>query len=303
MPKINEKTLEKIQSEVRGSKTLYEASTIAQGKQVFPKTASQAIKTGVTPPFEIKAENYSSLNKVLRITAYANPFIKNLKNINKPRGVSKVNETEMANIAWIKYLQRKHYIDLSKGEMVLNKSVVKSQLNPKIENDELIRCYGRLRNADLPEETINPILLPTREKIVELLIDNHHKKTFHAGVNHSLAQVRIKYWIPKGRSEVKRVLRKCNVCQKYQGGSFKMSSMSPWPSNKVIRTLSFQYTGLDYFGPLYIKCGNHADRKKVWVCLFTCVVVRAIHLEIVTDLSAEDFLLALCRFIARRGKP
>ena len=79
MPKINKKTLERIQSEVRGSKTLYEASAIAQEKQVFPKNASQAVKTDVTPPFEIKAENYSSLNKVLRITAYANRFINNLK--------------------------------------------------------------------------------------------------------------------------------------------------------------------------------------------------------------------------------
>ena len=86
--------------------------------------------------------------------------------------------------------------------MVLNKSIVKSQLNSKIENDGLIRCYGRLNNADFPEETINPILLPTREKIVELLIEDHHKKTFHAGVNHTLAQIRIKYWIPKGRAEV-----------------------------------------------------------------------------------------------------
>ena len=84
MPKINKKTLHKIQSEVRGSKTLYEASAIAQEKQVFPKTASQAVKTDVTPPFEIKAENYSSLNKVLRITAYSNRFIKNLKKIDTP---------------------------------------------------------------------------------------------------------------------------------------------------------------------------------------------------------------------------
>ena len=137
MPKIDEKTFEKIQSEVRGSTPLYEASAIAQETQVFPKTASQAVKTDVTPPFEIKAE------------------------------------------------QRKHYVDLSKGEMVLNKSIVKSQLNPKIENDGLIRCYGRLKNADLPEETINSILLPTRENIFELLIEGHHKKTFHAGVNHT----------------------------------------------------------------------------------------------------------------------
>ena len=86
--------------------------------------------------------------------------------------------------------------------MVLNKSIVKNQLNPKIENDVLIRCYSRLNDADFPEETINPILLPTWEKIVELLIEDHHKKTFHAGVNHTLAQIRIKYWIPKGRAEV-----------------------------------------------------------------------------------------------------
>ena len=147
--------------------------------------------------------------------------------------------------------------------MVLNKSIVKNQLNPKIESDVLIRCYGRLNDADFPEETINPILLPTWEKIVELLIEDHHKKTFHAGVNHTLAQIRMKYWIPKGRAEVKRVLRKCNVCQKYQGGPFKMPSMSPCQNNKVIRSLPFQHTGLDYFGPLYIKCGNHADRRKV----------------------------------------
>ena len=187
--------------------------------------------------------------------------------------------------------------------MVLNKSIVKNQLNPKIENDVLIRCYSRLNDADFPEETINPILLPTWEKIVELLIEDHHKKTFHAGVNHTLAQIRMKYWIPKGRAEVKRVLRKCNVCQKYQGGPFKMPSMSPWPSHKVIRSLPFQYNGLDYFGSLYIKCRNHADRRKVWVCLFTCVAVRAIDQEIVADLSAEEFLLAFRRVIARRGKP
>ena len=84
MPKIDEKTIIKIQPEVRRSKTLYEASAIAQEKEVFPKTASQSVKTYVTPPFEIKAENYSLLNKLLRMTAYVNRFIKNLKKINTP---------------------------------------------------------------------------------------------------------------------------------------------------------------------------------------------------------------------------
>ena len=192
-----------IQSEDRGSKRLYKASAVAQKMQVFPKNASQPVKTDVTPPFETKAENYSSLNKLLRITAYANRLIKRLKKINTPRGVPKDDEIEMVNIVWIKYLQRKHYVDLSKGEMILKKSKVKSQLNPKTRNDRLIRCYGQLNNADLPEESINSVLLTRREKVVKLLIEDHHKKKFHTGVNHTLAQVRMKYWIPKGRAEVK----------------------------------------------------------------------------------------------------
>ena len=192
-----------IQSEDRGSKRLYKASAVAQKMQVFPKNASQPVKTDVTPPFETKAENYSSLNKLLRITAYANRLIKRLKKINTHRGVSKDDEIEMVNIVWIKYLQRKHYVDLSKGEMILKKSKVKSQLNPKTRNDRLIRCYGQLNNADLPEESINSVLLTRREKVVKLLIEDHHKKKFHTGVNHTLAQVRMKYWIPKGRAEVK----------------------------------------------------------------------------------------------------
>ena len=126
MPKIDKKARDKTQPEARRSKTLYEASAIAQEKQVFPKTASQAVKTDVTPLFEIKAENYSSLNKVLRITAYANCFIKNLKKITTPTGVPTANEIETANIPWIKYLQRKRYLDLSTGEMVLSKSIVRS---------------------------------------------------------------------------------------------------------------------------------------------------------------------------------
>ena len=71
---------------------------------------------------------------------------------------------------------------------------------------------------------------------------------------------------------------------------------------KKTRSAPFNQTGLDYFGPLYVKLENR-EKKKVWVCLFTCVVVRAVHLEIVDDLTPEEFLMALRRFITRRGNP
>ena len=77
--------------------------------------------------------------------------------------------------------------------------------------------------------------------------------------------------------------------------------MATWSTTKVIRSKAFINTGLDCFGPLYITQGK--DRVKVWVCLFTCITARAIHLELVEDVTAEQFLSALHRFIALRGKP
>ena len=73
------------------------------------------------------------------------------------------------------------------------------------------------------------------------------------------------------------------------------------PTSKLIRSNAFTNTGLDYFGPLHIRQGK--ERIKVWVCLFTSITVRAIHLELVEDMAAEQFLSALHRFIARGGKP
>ena len=45
------------------------------------------------------------------------------------------------------------------------------------------------------------------------------------------------------------------------------------------------------------------ETSKIWVCLFTGLAIRAIHLEIIRDMTVEQFLLCLRRFIARRGKP
>ena len=195
MPKINEKKLERIQADLRGWKTLYEASAIAQEKQIFPKNASQAVKTDVTPSFEIKAENYSSLNRVLRKTANANRFIKKFEE----------NQHTSRNA----YSQRKWngkycmYTVLAKKTLHRPVKGWDGQLNLKIENDGLIRCYDQLNNTDLPEETMNPVLLPTMEKVFELLIEYHHEKMFHVEVNHTPVQVRIKYWILQGQAEIR----------------------------------------------------------------------------------------------------
>ena len=63
----------------------------------------------------------------------------------------------------------------------------------------------------------------------------------------------------------------------------------------------FTYTGVDFTGALYVKDGS--QEVKVYLCLFTCATTRAIHLEIVQDLTADTFLLAFRKFAGRRSLP
>ena len=79
-----------------------------------------------------------------------------------------------------------------------------------------------------------------------------------------------------------------------------MPRLADWPKEKISNFAPFTYTGLDYIGPFYIK---GSKETKVWICIFTCATVRAVHLEVVDDMTAEQFLMSLRRFISRRNTP
>ena len=63
----------------------------------------------------------------------------------------------------------------------------------------------------------------------------------------------------------------------------------------------FTVTGIDFTGALYVQMNG--VESKVYICFFTCATTKAVHLEIVTDLTAETFLLALRRFASRKSLP
>jgi len=173
-----------------------------------------------------------------------------------------------------------------------------NQLGLWIDDQGLIRCHGRLQYAPITSEAIYPILLPRKEYFTDLLIFSYHKTSFHAGVAQTLATIRHEFWIPKGRSQVRKVINECQTCRRWEGGPFKMPKMPPIPKMRLSPSAPFTNVGIDYFGPLYIK-----DNQKVWICLYTCLVVRAIHLELLPDLSSDQFLLGFRRMLAKYGKP
>ena len=77
--------------------------------------------------------------------------------------------------------------------------------------------------------------------------------------------------------------------------------MAELPEFRKTPSPSFSHTGLDYAGPLFVKTKTKEEKR--WICLFTCASTRGVHLEIVNDLSTEEFLMAFTRFASRRGKP
>ncbi|CAC5360792.1 unnamed protein product [Mytilus coruscus] len=80
-----------------------------------------------------------------------------------------------------------------------------------------------------------------------------------------------------------------------------MPDMPPFPKSRVSQSTPFSSTGLDYLGPLFTK--SNGENNKRWICFFTCLVTRAIHLEVISDMTTEGFLYAFRRFISVRGTP
>ena len=113
----------------------------------------------------------------------------------------------------------------------------------------------------------------------------------------------MKYWIPKARSLVRFIIHRCVVCKRFEGAAYRGPPPPPLPTFRVQEEPPFTYTGVDFAGPLHIRTTGSSAINKAWICLFTCCIVRAVHLEIVTDMSTETFIRCLRRFSARRGMP
>ena len=177
----------------------------------------------------------------------------------------------------------------------------KSQFGLFLDNAGVWRCKGRLENANLSASTMHPILLPNRHHFVSLQVLDCHRRVMHGGVKETLTELRMSFWIVKGRSVVKRLLRQCTICTRFNGRAYSAPESPPMPEFRVRECAPFSYIGLDYAGPLYVK--EKQVEVKVWIALFTCAVSRALHLELVPDMTTEAFLRCFKRFAARRGTP
>ena len=126
---------------------------------------------------------------------------------------------------------------------------------------------------------------------------------FYWGVPATLAKIREEFWLLKGRQKVKSYLRGCVICRKVQGLPYVCPPLPRLPSYRLASQRAFSTTGVDYCGPLFVSVRKGEGSVKVYILLFTCASSRAVHIEAVQDLTTDSFLLALKRFVSRRGIP
>ena len=250
----------------------------------------------------IPLKGFSSLQRLVRVTAYVLRFVSNLKRKNEKKELSdedlKQEEIERARELWIREVQGSVLNDEKFDQVKVSLSLYK-------DDKGILRCGGRLKNAPIPFNARFPIFLPRSSHFTNLVINECHLKVLHNGVRETLTELRSCFWVVKGRQAVKTVIGKCSVCKKIEGRSYAVPQSPPLPEFRLSDEFAFSRVGVDFAGPMYVRdiFAKRGGMNKVYIALFTCATSRAVHLELVPSLTAESFIKALARFKGRRGTP
>jgi len=232
---------------------------------------------------------FSSWNKLQRVTAYCLRFIHNCRY--KTARCQGTLSSVVLNEATVLCLQKaqtdsfmKEKADLlEKGSLSNTSSLL--CLNPFFDRNQL-RVGGRLENSDLTFDQQHPMILPKGHHITILIVEDIHEKKLHASGQVLLSLIRQKFWIPDARNVLRKITQKCFT-------SFRLTAtastqlMGQLPEARVKPSKPFTNTGVDYSGPFYVKQGSKQSRTtvKCYVALFVCLSTKAIHLELVSQLS------------------
>ncbi|VDI23532.1 Hypothetical predicted protein [Mytilus galloprovincialis] len=181
--------------------------------------------------------------------------------------------------------------------------VAKTLLDPFIDENGLLRAGGRLSNANIFPNELKPLII-AKHHIATLLKRHFHEKVAHQGRHLTEGALRSAgYWLIGGKGLISSVIHKCIKCK--LRGKEEFPKMADLPFDRLDPAPPFSYVGIDVFGPWTITTrrtrGGQAQSKR-WAVMFTCLVVRAVHIEVIEELSSGCFINALRRFCALRGE-
>lgn len=255
---------------------------------------------------ELLFHKISSFNKLQRVVSWCHRFIKNtrlkVKKLDLISGPLTSRELKLGHDSIILITQKKYFN--SEIETLIKKGYVYSlrKLCPFVDSENFLRVGGRLSLSQLPYRTKHPLLLPKKCHVTNLLIRYYHELYLHVGPRTLQGILCKKYWIVSARSILRSILSKCIQCFRCRPAVVQ-PVMGTLPLTRLMPNKIFDHVGCDLGGHFFVKESHRRNAKKykAYLCLFICFSTKAVHLEVVTDLSSDSFLAAFDRFVARRG--
>lgn len=164
-------------------------------------------------------------------------------------------------------------------------------LTPFLDDYNIVRVRGRLKNSILPYRQKHPIILSSNHHFTKILIDHAHFNTLHGGAHLTLSHIRHQFWIIHARKTVQNHLRHCIQCfrNKPRPTTQLMGDLPTQRINPPRRP--FLATGVDYTGAIELKASRYRGHTvyKGYITIFICLATKAVHLEAVTGMTTEHF--------------
>ena len=271
---------------------------------------SNIIDTQTESLWRLNPKFYSSWKRLTRICAWVMRFITNARRTIDGKIIGELLPAEVKDAEeWlIRGSQEECFTEeykLLKQGKGISKNSKLICLQPTLDEYGIMRSNSRIVNAEfLSIDTRYPIILPRTSWVTKLIVKQYHVDGYHStGTNHTLAALSSKYWIISAREVIREVEKDCVVCRRRKA-KLATQVMAPLPNVRLKMSLRpFTNAAVDYAGPFITIQGRSIRRAKRYLCLFTCLNTRAIHLEMSFNMDTDSFLNAFSRMTSQRGLP
>ena len=256
----------------------------------------------------IPFEKYSWLHKLVGAVAKTLEFVHKLGALKGTTMLEKWGTTDYHQSALLHLIQSMQAscfpeeIQYLKGTNGRIPNRVKD-FNLFLDSIGILRCGGRLGKASyFPQEALRPILLEDKHPLSILLIRDFHRKVKHLGVQTTLNKMRMSgFRVTKPFRTVKSIVESCIICRRVNALAYKYPKMNDIPKHRVQLVKPFLHVGVDYTS--HIWCTEEPHDIKYYIIIFTCLNTRAIYVDLLPDMSTNQFLLVFVRFVNEHGIP
>ena len=249
--------------------------------------------------------NISSFRKIVLTFRLVIIFINKLKGKVKKRYPDKYRKFEILDPCHNFFVdarklillrdQRQHFPEVfdyfsSSQRLLKELPTIVGQLNVYQDSDGLLRVRSKLEKLTDKQYRF-PLLLSKDSALTRHIILHYHHIFSHAGCYSLLSEIRKSFWIPRYFSTVKKVLRSCINCRRFNEKTIKLNQSHYRDFRVNPPEIPFKYIFVDYMGPFTVRSSR--EKKKVWLLVITCTWCRAINLKVCYDLSVKEYLRAL----------